>query len=220
MKNNLSVLQIFLVLPAAAGILYFSSCHKEQVTVEERTQKKADVRLKVKSNNPGELSSAYCSFKVYLIESVPGHRPMGQFDCTGRGLCYVNNIIALPQAMPCPMFKIPDCSLVDCNNPWNFRNIFVQPLPRYKNYFNGNPDPNPNVDFVPIAVTSHIAVLQFYAELKGTLNSQSFTLPASFKLPKEVSKNLGLTGYTIPAGNYPVVFDTKNNTLNAIVYVK
>lgn len=217
MKNKISLLKVALGLFAVVSLLYFSSCQKTQVVTTERKQKTVNVQLKDTSNNTDNLSSGYCKFNVALIEAIPGQPKYG---CTGIGLCYVDNLIPLSYLMPCPVFKLPDCKKVDCNNPWNFKNIFIEPITDYKDLFYGDPHAKLGIHFVPIAVTSNIAVLQFYEELNGTLNSQTLTLPAHFSLPKEISISLGLSGYTIPAGKYPVVYDAKSKTLNAIVSIK
>jgi hypothetical protein len=196
---------------ATACVLCFYSCDKERNIAEETKQKTINV----------QSSAGSCGFRVFVLEYARGNR-IGGLPCrAGNGICLINNIIRLPQLVPCPVLKIPSCILVDCNNPWNFGpDVFVNPIPRFRDYFQGYQHREPNIHFVPFRVTSNIAVLQFYSEVLGTVNKQKLTLPASFNLPKEVSEDLGLIGYTVPAGSYPVVFDQRSNTLNAIVSVK
>jgi len=207
MKKQFSPPQIVLSLFAAAALFCSVSCNKGKVSDEVTKQKTT-------SSNSNVSASGGCYFPVIREYYARGRYSYGSYCITGTGICHVIRIIS-GGFVPCPIFKLPNCQIVDCGDPWNYRNIGIPPP--YNKYF-----PNSPLDsiFVPIKVTSNIAVLQFYAEIKGTLNSQTLTLPTSFSLTKEVSQSLGLTGYRVPAGTYPVIFDTQNKTLNAIVSVK
>ncbi len=209
MKTIFSRLPFVLGASLLVGILYFSSCKKEQ----------ANVQKDVPENQTVNSYAAKCGIKICYLTVIPGNRRYG-LDCIGNGICYVQRIECFPDLFSCIPWKIPDCAFVDCRDPWKFKGIFVNPIPRYKDFFKTDPEPQPSLGFVPLKVTSNIAVLQFYNEVKGTLDRQTLTLPASFNLPTEVSKNLGLSGFTVPAGKYPVFFDDKSKTLNAIVSVK
>lgn len=209
MKTFFSGLPIVIAAAMVTGLLYFSSCKKDQVNFQKEDYGKQTINA----------YTARCGIKICFLTAIRGNRRYS-LDCVGNGICYVQRIKCYPDLVPCIPWKFPNCSVVDCNNPWNYKDIFVNPIPRFKNYFKGDPDPEPNLGFVPLKVTPNIAVLQFYTESKGTLDRQSLTLPASFNLPKDISENLGLKGFTVPAGKYPVVYDDRSKTLNAIVYVK
>lgn len=75
-------------------------------------------------------------------------------------------------------------------------------------------DPKENVVLFPI--TTGVIGLQAYAESE-TLNKRGFTLKEEIVLSEEEQKGLGVAGKVIPAGEYPVVFNERNNTYNAIV---
>lgn len=61
--------------------------------------------------------------------------------------------------------------------------------------------------------------IQFYAE-SSVINKQSFTLRSDLVLSAEMQKELGVVGQKIPAGTYPVSFNEKSKTYNAIVAVR
>jgi hypothetical protein len=74
-----------------------------------------------------------------------------------------------------------------------------------------------NVIFFPI--TSGVIGLQSTVESE-VLNRERFTLKVEIKLSEEEQKGLGVEGSVIPAGEYPVIFNERNNTYNALVGVK
>ena len=79
-------------------------------------------------------------------------------------------LIAIPLFLVL-IFKLPDCSWVDCGNPWNYREMFVNPIPRLTDYFKGDPNPQPSRGFTTYGVNEKIVWLQFYTPIKNVLKS-------------------------------------------------
>lgn len=68
-------------------------------------------------------------------------------------------------------------------------------------------------------ITKGTIGIQFYAA-NQFLTSQSFTLKSELILSTEMQQQLGVVGQKIPAGTYPVAFNEKTKTFNAIVAVR
>jgi hypothetical protein len=78
-------------------------------------------------------------------------------------------------------------------------------------------DEKENVIFFPL--TSGVIGLQSYGESEF-LNKERFYLKEEITLSEEEQKGLGVDGKVIAAGEYPVIYNERNNTFNAIVAVR
>jgi hypothetical protein len=78
-------------------------------------------------------------------------------------------------------------------------------------------DEKENVIFFPL--TSGVIGLQSSAESEY-LNKERFYLKEEVALSEEEQQGLGVAGKVIPAGVYPVIFNERTNTYNAIVAVR
>jgi hypothetical protein len=74
-----------------------------------------------------------------------------------------------------------------------------------------------NAIFFPI--TSGVVGIQTLAENEN-FNKERFTLKEDVELSEEEQKGLGVEGRVIAAGEYPVIYNERNNTYNAIVGVR
>lgn len=74
-----------------------------------------------------------------------------------------------------------------------------------------------NAVFFPL--TSGVIGLQAYGETE-LLNKERFYLKEEVTLSEEEQKGLGVTGKVIPAGVYPVLYNERTNTFNAILAVR
>jgi hypothetical protein len=221
MKKSAWMPGIFPGIMICACVFYFSSCTKQGSGSEQTLQtQKTETQKKTESNSTDLLSARGCGIRICLVDFIRGHRRTGSFDCTGGGICFITGTQCFPEFVLCPEFRIPPCALVDCNNPWNYKDIFVNPVIRYRDLFQGDPNPEPSLEFVPLKVTPTIAVLQFYSEVKETLDQKTLKLPAAFNLPNDLAQSIGLKGNKIPAGTYPVIFDAQSKTFNAVVKVQ
>ncbi len=203
MKKKFLFLSSTLFVFSFTALFYLSSCKKESTNTE----------IKIKEASP-ELAgwAGGCSRPVCAFESFC-------FDFGGNLICTPVAQFCLDLSV-CFEFLLPDCRLVDCGNPWNFQKIFKNPIIDLRSYLKGDPHPEPNLGYVPIAVTNKIVWLQFYAPIDKVLTAQGLTLNKTVNLDKNNALKQGLIGYTIPAGKYPVVYDIKTKTFNAIVSVK
>lgn len=71
--------------------------------------------------------------------------------------------------------------------------------------------------FFPL--TSGVIGLQSYGE-QAFLNKERFYLKEDLALSEEEQQGLGVTGKVIPAGAYPVLYNERTNTYNAILAVR
>jgi hypothetical protein len=78
-------------------------------------------------------------------------------------------------------------------------------------------DEKENAVFFPL--TAGVVGLQSYEESEY-LNKEHFYLKEEITLSEEEQKGLGVDGKVIPAGEYPVIYNERNNTFNAIIAVR
>ena len=68
-------------------------------------------------------------------------------------------------------------------------------------------------------LTRSVVGLQFYAESKN-VNRQTFTLQYDIALSADEQNKLGIIGKAIAAGTYPVVYNSTDNTYNALAGIR
>lgn len=78
---------------------------------------------------------------------------------------------------------------------------------------------NPKEDFGMFRINENLLGLQYFNEVPGLIDKEIFHVHTSIELDVNTAESLGLKGNIIPAGSYPVAFNEKNGTLNAIVSV-
>lgn len=185
------------------SVFYLYSCKKENPVVHQQAPVENKEIVVNKTSAKANCGKPICFSDVICSGSI----------CVSVGRVCVDLI-------PCIDFKLPDCQLVDCGNPWNYKDPFINPIPRFFDYYKGNPEPQPNFGFFTYGVTEKIAWLQFYAPVKNVLDQQVLNLDKAIQLDKQIALQQDLKGNIIPAGSYPVVFDIKTKTYNAIVKVQ
>jgi hypothetical protein len=223
MKKNFYLSGITLALSIFACVFAITSCSKEETaTPEEASNENSIYDQKKKTSENSQLSSRTCFIEVGYYEVQYGKKIVLPPFCEANlsSICAFRGLGYIPRFVICPDWRIPDCQVIDCLNPWNFKNIFINPIPRYSDLFKGDPSPQPSIGGILIKVTPDIAILQFNNELKNIVDKQLMTVKNNFDLPKDFAQKVGLNGYNVPAGIYPVVYDQLSKTYNAIVRVK
>jgi hypothetical protein len=165
------------------------------------------------SCNKERFASSGCGRPVCLYEQVCSPNPSG-----GDPICEFQPVYCT-DLLFCVDLKLPKCVAVDCG-PRDFIGMFKDTIPKLIDYLKGDPEPQPNIRFIPYGVTEKIVWLQFYSPIQDVLNDTIFNLSKSITLDKQNAYLQGLKGNIIPAGNYPVVFDANTKTYNAIAIVQ
>ncbi|MEM9341199.1 MAG: hypothetical protein AAGA66_20885, partial [Bacteroidota bacterium] len=78
---------------------------------------------------------------------------------------------------------------------------------------------NPKEDFGTFPINEHLLGMQYFRDVPGLIDKEVFRVHTSIELDKETVASIGLKGNVIPAGTYPVIFNEKSETFNAIVSV-
>jgi hypothetical protein len=210
MKKKTFFFKIAATMIFSASVFYLYSCKKEKVIENTVLQEKVPVVKKVTAVNGSGART--CQRPVCFTEWKCNGTPSGCIAltrfCTDLVLCI--DLI------------IPKCVLVDCG-PSDYIGMFNKdpnPIPRLVDYLKGDPSPQPSLGFISYGVTERIVWLQFYSPIKNVLDEKVFNLNKSIVLDKQNTYLQGLKGNIIPAGNYPVVFDAKSKTYNAIAVVQ
>lgn len=163
---------------------------------------------------PTATNAKYGSRVICLFEIVPGRRFILPWNCFSTGICAIRRRHCIPIIIDWPKFPCRPCP-----DPWDIAKlidpeIFIIPedfgqigIDRYK-----------NIAIYPINEST--VVLQHYAPIKGLIDEKSFELKSTLALDESVIKEFGLEGKVIaPGKKFPVVFNAKNKTYNAIVSV-
>jgi hypothetical protein len=168
-------------------------------------------------NNKKNAANARLSFQICLRNMNLGQGTPGTNPCRpGHGICspgvelfcfYKDYPLPWPDpCLSCPPWKIVKDGIID---PEYFD--LPQDLERI--------DILNSMTVFPI--NDHIVALQFYAPIEGILDEKSITLKSSLPLTENTIKDFGLKGTVVPSGvNFPVIYNSKNKTYNAIVSVE
>lgn len=97
-------------------------------------------------------------------------------------------------------------------------------IPNFFKLYLGDPDPEPNIPNILtnaflFPVTQNVLGFQFYNK-ENNLTEQSFTLQKDLVLHQKMLRNMGIKGKIITAGTYPVLYNPKNGTYNALVAIR
>lgn len=175
-------------------------------------------------SDPPELASAPavsypCVIDVICVPIVePGRRPWFNpslclpgfpSQCsvfTGRERCF-------PLIINC--FWRWDKWWID---PWRWRE-FMDPREIYDFRRDLKDVIDPKVDFGTFPINENLLGLQYYNDIPGLINKETFTVQTSIELDEKTVESIGLKGNVIPAGKYPVAYNEKSRTFNAIVSV-
>ncbi|WP_158858281.1 hypothetical protein [Lunatibacter salilacus] len=213
MKTKVLIYPLLLLV----GLL-FAACHNEN-DLNPTPNLESPSELLALSDSTDTDPNARIGCRLILIPTVYWFNYIRNASggCTYRYL----NVCRRPGrwvSIPCfPKFpKLPPDFCLSC--PPDIFKYF--PAEIFEDFRRINPEIiNLKANGVTFPLSGNVVGIQFYAE-NEIINRKGFTLKNSLLLSAEEQKVLGVSGKTIPAGQYPVVYNPKNKTLNAIVAVK
>ncbi|WP_299185992.1 hypothetical protein [uncultured Aquimarina sp.] len=139
-----------------------------------------------------------------------------------RGNCYsqFNGVCGVKRI--CIPIIVDPCWIVPCwidiFDPWIiYEKIDPRDFLSFRDKLELDIDPRETA--MPFALNEEIAGLQFYQE-EGLFKDNVFTVKDSLILDAETSKELGLHGNVVKAGEYPVIHNKENGTYNVILAVE
>lgn len=77
--------------------------------------------------------------------------------------------------------------------------------------------PKEQLSILPI--NDQVVMLQLYQQQENMLNEKQLRLDDGFDIPEDLVKQYELKGDHVDAGKYPVIYDARNKTYNALVNV-
>ncbi|WP_299894045.1 hypothetical protein [uncultured Aquimarina sp.] len=194
----------FLAIAITIGVFY--ACERE--TVEEKTEVEA-----IEAVDATEIEGKGYGRCFYLIE--PGLKFQGRCYTTFPSICKMYKI-CIPDIIYDPCWFVP--CWIDIFDPWIiYEKIDPREFISIKDKLELDIDPKEAV--IPFALNERIAGLQVYNE-EGILKGETFVIKENLVLDAEVSKELGLQGNVVKAGEYPVIINKESETFNVILAVE
>lgn len=191
----------FLAIAITIGVFY--ACERE--TVEEKTE--------IESIDTTEVEGKKYGRCFYLIE--PGLKFRGRCYNTSPSICKMHKI-CIPDIIYDPCWFVP--CWIDIFDPWIiYEKIDPREFISIKDKLELDIDPKETV--IPFALNERIAGLQVYNQ-EGILKGETFVIKENLVLDAEVSKELGLQGNVVKAGEYPVIINKESETFNVILAVE
>lgn len=214
MKTKFSIYPLLLLI----GLFSAACQHEDDLNPSPDLESPPDLSVLVDSSFAAPNSRYGC--KVFVIPSFIRFNYIRNSygGCTYRYL----NICRRPErvvSVPC-ILKIPDLIPPNVCLSCPFEIAKYLPEEIFEDFRKINPEIiSLKANGVTFPITKNVVGIQFYAE-NEIINRKGFFLRNSLPLSAEEQKILGVTGKIIPAGQYPVVHNPKNNTFNAIVPIK
>ncbi len=202
----------FLVIGLAlAGSLIFYGCEDGSLQEVNNPQAVAD--------HPSRNFGGPCIIQEVCIPEVyPGTRlwfnssvclPGSPYQCsyfTGREICF-------PIIVDC-FWRWEEWWI----DPWDWRE-YLDPRDIYDFRQDLKDVIDPREDFGMFRINEHLVGMQYFNDVPGLIDKEIFNVHTSIELDPKTAESLGLKGNIIPAGKYPVAYNEKDGTFNAIVSV-
>ncbi|MBW1294062.1 hypothetical protein [Aquimarina litoralis] len=194
----------FLVVVIAIGMFY--ACERE--TVEAPTEVES-----IEATDLVEIEGKRYGRCFYLIE--PGLKFLGRCYTSFPSICKIHKI-CIPDIIYDPCWFVP--CWIDIFDPWIiYEKLDPREFISIKDKLELDIDPKEAA--IPFALNERIAGLQVYNQ-EGILKGETFVIKENLVLDAEVSKELGLQGNVVRAGEYPVIANKENGTFNVILSVE
>ncbi len=203
------------------GVLLISlyACEKETVIEKQPSIDQVDLKPEIDEVADGKFGVKWIC--VYFLEFGKWEfSPWGGFHCNSRkaGICGARKECF-------PVFVYDPCWIIPCwldvFDPWDiYREIDPREFLSFKDKL--KLDIDPRVTSVPFAINEQVMGLQFYKknDLMSFKDKPVFSLEQDMIFDAETSKLLGLQGNAVKAGEYPILFNEKNETFNVILSVE
>lgn len=205
-------LTFFAIGLAIASSLIFYACED---TLQEDVSSPQIIE-----EDPSGIYGTRCIIREFCIPKVErGTRawfnpalclPGNPYQCnyfTGREIC-------IPVIIDC--FWVWD---ERWRNPWDWRD-YLDPRDIYDFRRDIGDIIDPREDFGMFRINENLLGMQYFDVQPGLIDKDVFNVSSSIELDAETAESLGLKGNIIPAGKYPVAYNEKNGTFNAIVSVE
>ncbi len=199
-------------------LVSFYACEKETVIEDETSVKQVTLESSADDAVDGKYAAKWIC--IYLHDYGRWEfNPFTGFECnhTKRGICSTRKI-----CFPVPVFK--PCMLIPCDleifDPWKIYEV-IDPTVFESFRVRLELDIDPRISSVPFALNETVMGLQFYEknELMSFKEKAVFNVEKDMVFDAETSKTLGLRGNTVKAGEYPILFNEKNETFNVLLSV-
>lgn len=213
--KKLSVLLLVGVL-----LTTFYACEKETVVENQPLVDQIDVKTGIDQSVDGKFAFKHICIYFYEFGRWQFNPWSGGFSCNprGAGICSVKKI-CFPVIVHDPCWLIP-CWL-DIFDPWDiYKEIDPRKFASFKDKL--ELDIDPRVSSVPFAINEKIMGLQFYEKnsLMSFEGKPVFALERDMVFDAETSKEIGLQGNAVKAGEYPILYNKENGTFNVILSVE
>jgi len=209
------------VLFAGVLMILLYSCEEETIVDNQPSLDAVTIEPETQENIDGKLF--YKQICIYFYDFGRWQFnpwPVGSFGCNPRlpGICRIYKR-CIPIIIPDPCWIIP--CWIDFLDPWDiYREIDPGKFGSFKDKF--ELDIDPKISSVPFAINEQIMGLQFYErnELMSFKEKPVFTLERDMTFDAETSKEIGLSGNVVQAGEYPILYNKENGTFNVLLSVE
>jgi hypothetical protein len=212
MKKLLSkkMFQFTFAFIIVAAVFSFAACQKE---TEREFQKENTVNTTNKNLNTAETQqriTANGRFFCYPLYYFKLGRPI--FNCYfGAGVCKFIFWKCIPLYVEWPFRK-----WWEIYDLLKLRDEIIR-FGQIPNVGEGVINPKEQLGVLP--VNPRVVILQFGTAQRGVLDQKQFSLEEGFDLDENLVRQFELQGNHVPSGKFPVIYDEKNNTYNALVSV-